>query len=251
MSPRTSKALAVCAFAGSALVLDAADARLVAPRVIEEPEWHYPLEAERDAVSEGQARAILSIDETGRLTDFLVVDCSHPAFGTSLAEALPAYRFTPARVRNEPTPTRMPVTFYFQQRGAVISMTGFESMERRVAGLLQRNSDVSFLCSPAELDRPLTAVKVVAPGYPEELRARGASGEVTIDFFVDGEGRVRLPAADYTANPSFGRVATDALLLWKFEPPTRRGEPVIVHVLQTFRFVPPPAEKGAARGRSE
>jgi TonB family protein len=231
-----------CAFLGSALRFGAAEVSVIAPRVIEQPEGEYPPEAERDAVSEGEVRAILCIDETGRLTDFLVVACSHPAFGMSLAKSLPAYRFTPARVRNEPTPTRMPATFYFRRRGTMVSPTGFESMQRRMASVFQGRAMVSFVCPAAELDRPLTAVKVVSPCYPEELRARAVSGEVAIDFFVDGEGRVRLPAADCSANPCFGRVATNALLQWKFDPPTHRGEPVIVHVVQTFRFVPPPDE---------
>jgi TonB family protein len=216
---------------------------VVKPRVLEEPVWAYPLAAERDSVDHGEARAVLSLDEEGRLTDFLLVGCTHPAFAEAVANSLPEYRFAPARVHGEPAPVRMPVTFWFQQEGRVVSMTSAETISRYIERFMARDRFTSWICPGERLDRPLSLVDMPSPGYPKELLARGEGGEVTIDFFVDGLGRVRMPAADPTVQPSFAREAVAALGQWHFEPPTSQGTPVIVHVVQTFHFTAP--EKNA------
>ena len=55
-----------------------------------------------------------------------------------LAKMLPEYRFAPARVRGEPSPIRIEITFYFQQSGAVISLTGAESWTRKLGTPVER-----------------------------------------------------------------------------------------------------------------
>jgi TonB family protein len=217
----------------------AADPRVVPPRVVDEPTWIYPLEAEHAGVREGQVTVILSIDETGHLTDFLIARWTHRAFAAAVAEGLPAFRFSPARVRSEPTPVRMPVTFYFQQRGAVVSLTGLEAFSERLAGFADRNRFALAVCPADRLDRPLVLVDVVSPRYPEEMLERGEAGSVTLDFFIDHEGKVRMPAADLGTHPSFARAAAAALVQWRFEPPTSGGQPVIVQAVQTFNFPAP------------
>jgi TonB family protein len=218
----------------------AAEPRVIPPRVVDEPTWVYPLEAEQAGVREGQVTVILSLGEGGELTDFLIARWTHQAFAKAVAEALPAFRFTAARVRNEPTPVRMPVTFFFQQRGAVVSLTGLEAFAERLAGFADRDRFALAVCPADRLDRPMVPVHVVSPGYPEELLERGEPGSVTLDFFVDPEGKVRMPAAELGTHPSFARAAAAALVQWRFEPPTSGGQPVIVHVVQTFNFPAPP-----------
>src|SRR5438045_3435773 len=83
-----------------------AQPKVVPPRVIDEPVWSYPLAAERAAVRHGEARALVSISEEGELVDFLVIGCTHHAFAEAVVEALPKFRFAPAKVRGEPTAVR-------------------------------------------------------------------------------------------------------------------------------------------------
>jgi TonB family protein len=213
--------------------------RVISPRVIDEPVWAYPPEAAQAGLREGEARAVLSINEEGKLTDFIVVGWTHPAFGYAVANALPSYRFKPALVRSEPSSVRMPVTFFFEQRGAVVSMTGGEHLHQQFNNLAGRPSVTSVLCPEHQLDRPLATTHVVSPHYPNEMRSRGEPGSVTIDFYIDGEGKVRLPAAGLGTHPSFGRAAVAALEQWRFEPPTSQGRPVVVRASQVFNFEAP------------
>ena len=86
----------------------------------------------------------------------------------------------------------------------------------------------------------------MSPFYPNEMRGRGEAGTVTLDFYIDGEGRVRLPAADLGTHPSFARAAVEALDQWRFEPPTSEGRPVVVRAIQTFNFPAPPRDNRTA-----
>lgn len=225
---------------GLGIAARANDIPTIAPRVIDEPVWQYPLAAERAGVWRGEVQALLSIDSTGALVDFLVLASSHPVFAGEVAKALPHYRFAPARVRGEPRAARMPVTFRFQQEGGMISFQ--RSMADLVPGSSSelRRHAVSFLCPPDRLDRPLAAAHVVSPRYPAELLRGGASGEVSVEFIVDGEGRVRLPAVETAAHPSFAREAVAAIAEWRFEPPRHNNQAVLVRAVQRFQFAPPP-----------
>jgi TonB family protein len=225
-----------------------AQAKVVPARVVDEPVWTYPLQAERAGVREGEALALLSISDEGELLDFLVVGCTHVAFAEAVASALPKYRFAPARVRGEPTTVRMPLTFHFRQEGTITSLSPMEQWEAQLSKLGHSAQQfTSWICPQRRLDRPLTPVQTPSPAYPGELRSRGEQAAVTIDFFVDGAGRVRMPAVEIGQHPSFTREAVAALREWTFEPPTSEGRPVIVRVSQTFRFWPPVEERPAPK----
>jgi TonB family protein len=221
----------------------AAPPPVVAPRVIDEPIWVYPHKAERVGLRRGEARAMLSISDQGELLDFLVIGCTHVAFAEEVVAAMPQLRFSPAKVRGEPATVRMPFSFYFQQEGTIASLSAMDQWEAQMARLSPQDEFRSWLCPARELDRPLTPLKVFSPRYPEEMRSRGEDAVVEIDFFVDGAGRVRLPAVDVGRHPSFAREAVAALTAWTFEPPTRGGQPVIVRASQRFHFGPPEPDK--------
>lgn len=245
MASRSIKNLCLLAGLGLTSAVFAAAPQTVSPRVLREPLWNFPVTAE----GHGEARAILSIDATGKLVDFLVVGASHPVFAAELARALPEYRFTPALVQGEPKAARLPLTFQFERSGTMASVMPEEQFNALLKHGTQRPDAFSFFCPVAELDRPLTPVQTVSPDYPAELRAQRIPGEVKIEFIVDAQGRVRLPAIDAGVHPSFAREAIAALQRWRFEPPTRRGQPILVQAAQVFRFRAPDASPAAPEPR--
>ena len=229
----------------------AAELTTIKPRVIDEPVWKFPPAADHAGLRQGEAQAVLSLSRTGELLDFLVVGASHPAFAEAVAEALPEYKFAPAIVRREPRPVRWLVQFDFQKGGTVGSIQ-FDDNARTLAGPLATNATAqSLVCPPGALDRPLAPSRVEEPRYPDELRHEGPAGEVKVDFYVDGTGRVRLAAVDPSAHPSFAREALSALLEWRFEPPTRAGRPALVKVEQVFNFPAPKRVASVAEPRPE
>ena len=69
----------------------------------------------------------------------------------------------------------------------------------------------------------------VRPKYPQRALSRGIEGSVTMKFTVTESGTVEDPVVVESDPPGiFDRVATDAVLLYKYRPKVVEGEPVRV-----------------------
>jgi hypothetical protein len=62
---------------------------------------------------------------------------------------------------------------------------------------------------------------------------------VLIDFYIDTEGRPRMPVVLRAAHELYALAAVDALLQWRFVPPRHQGRPRIVRATQLFSFAEP------------
>ncbi|MCC5024249.1 MAG: TonB family protein [Candidatus Synoicihabitans palmerolidicus] len=96
----------------------------------------------------------------------------------------------------------------------------------------------------AQAPQPLSMAKSI---YPVELAQRGITGRAVIDFYMDLQGNVRLPAIAAAEYPELGDMALDASRQWTFASPSHYGDQVMAHARQTFEFIP--AEPLAANSR--
>ena len=80
--------------------------------------------------------------------------------------------------------------------------------------------------SLSELDQKPRPIFQRPPTYPQELRKQKRQGTVYILFTVDKQGRVSDAKVDKSTDPAFEKPALEAVKQWKFEPGTRKGEPV-------------------------
>ena len=135
----------------------------------------------------------------------------------------------------------MELTFSFETRGlVVVDMTVNNVLEIQK---LRARSDYygSWACTLSELDRIPTPATVVKPHYPVDSSNTVKAAVVTVHFYIDQEGRVRMPAVSRETsetNDSFAAEALDAISKWQFEPPMSRGRPVLVSATQDFNFRP-------------
>jgi TonB family protein len=90
------------------------------------------------------------------------------------------------------------------------------------------------VCSLRDLDRIPTPLHVVAPA----ASLRPDAGEVKVEFYIDEQGKVRIPVARETSDAAFANAAVDAVSQWQFEPPTSKGKAVLVHAVQIFTIKP-------------
>ena len=86
-----------------------------------------------------------------------------------------------------------------------------------------------------DFDRIPVPLHTVTPAYPKELAAQG---DVTVEFYIDEQGAVRMPSVIGGPPRLLAELAVDSVRQWKFEPPTSKGRPVLVCVRQVFRFKP-------------
>jgi protein TonB len=83
---------------------------------------------------------------------------------------------------------------------------------------------------PSQLDQPAVAIYQARPVYPESMKRYGISGEATVDFIVDPNGRVRNVLAAHSSQREFEEPACSAVAKWKFKPGRKGGRAVYVHM---------------------
>jgi len=214
-----------------------------------QPEWQslkilqtvdpiFPYRFQELGVTNGEARVAINTDATGKLVEWLVVGYTRLEFADAAVEAIKQWKFEPARLRGEPVGTTVELLFYYEARGVVVSTV---NPVDRVDAFISRIIGEHYVyqpCSLRELDRIPTPIVTVKPQYPGELADKGVKGKVTVDFYIDETGAVRLPAVSVKDNGELTALAVEALRQWKFEPPTRNGRPILVKASQVFNFGP-------------
>jgi len=135
------------------------------------------------------------------------------------------------------------IDFNFEREGlTVVNQSAEENLQERFLDLDkdQYSYRVHIL---QELDHIPRPVHIVEPHYPLEWANKGIAGVVTIEFYIDETGRVRLPAVvNSGVSPLLGNLALDAVQQWQFEPATCKGKPVLVRASQNFNFGTKPAK---------
>jgi TonB family protein len=186
-------------------------------------------------VVEGEARVVVSIDSTGKISDYLVIGYTHPDFANAVLIALKRWEFEPPTLHGQPVSILRELKFQFESRGVVVSMDVSSYVAQRAYQIFSDR----YVYRPAtlkDLDKIPTPLQTNGPLYPEVLAKSKQSGQATVEFFIDENGAVRMPSVVSADHPDFGVASILAVRDWKFEPPTRHGQPVLLRVQQVFTF---------------
>lgn len=181
------------------------------------------------AGEQGSAEVKFLLGDNGHTAEVTVVSATAPQYGAALAAAVEAWMFQPAMSEGARQPVRLQVAYAFipQETGAIA---------RLAADMRPGGAGVS---GPAGLDQRLKPLWRGFPVYPQALRAEKSTGEATIEFIIDRDGRARLPRIGSASKDEFGWAAATAISQWVFERPIRNGEPVDVRVSIPVSFAPP------------
>jgi TonB family protein len=190
----------------------------------------------RDGISNGEARILINIDSTGRLTESMVLGYTHKPFADAATAAINEWRYEPAHYDGENVGTVADITFRFEIDGVLL-------VERvGVPHFTQHETlGVKYVYKPhglRTLDGIPTPIQVTQPIYPKEWIDQGHRGTVVVDFYIDETGAVRMPSVASTENSLLASAAAAAVKEWRFSPPLRKGRPVLAHCQQIFKFEP-------------
>jgi len=196
----------------------------------------FPSHLLNRGVTEGMAQVAINVDASGQLTDWLAVKYTEPELAGAAVAAIKQWKFKPARLQGESVGATVDLVFHFEARGVVVSTaTTGEAVEGRLARL--RSGVFAYQpCSARELDRVPMPTVTVRPQYPKMLADKGVKGQVTVEYYIDETGAVRMPAVSADDNPILGALTVIAIGQWKFTPPTSRGKGVLVKASQVFDF---------------
>jgi len=89
----------------------------------------------------------------------------------------------------------------------------------------------------ADLTQP-NATRKVDPGYPTQLMRQNVAGTVILYAIIHADGTVGDVRVLRSVNDRLDRLASEALLQWRFEPATRNGAPVDIEATFQVPFKP-------------
>jgi TonB family protein len=186
--------------------------------------------------AEGEVEMQFNVDPDGMARDIVVVSASEPAFGFAAKAMLEAWQFEPTAENGQPARAMQQVLKV--RFDSVSKDTALDASAQWLLGeLKQERPDIA---KAGALDAVPWAVKMAKPVYPRDLlKGNGVSGEATIDFFVDRNGKVQLPRIVSSTQWEFGWAAATAILRFQFTPPTRGGQPVATRMRMPFVFHAP------------
>jgi TonB family protein len=204
-------------------------------KILQTVEPIFPYRLMELTLTEGEARLVIRVDTTGKLAEWLVVGYTQPEFADAAVAAVKQWQFEPARFHGIPVGTISELSFTFSARGVVVSQSVADIVEAQTLRMFNGRY-VFEPCPSAELDRQPEPIAAVAPSYPKALADKGVRGQVTVEFYIDQTGTVRLPSVSMRDNVELGSLAVTAVSQWKFTPPTSRGRSVLVKAVQVFDF---------------
>jgi TonB family protein len=201
----------------------------------------FPMSLASVGIKSGAASIAIAIDDKGQLTDYLVTAYTHPLFAQSAVAALKKWTFEPAQIHGNPRNSKADLTFKFELDGVVVVSISALSANEIIMYKLDPLSQAYSACTLAQLDRIPTPTKIVNPSYPGQLARSSRGGKVSVEFYIDEQGHVRMPSTNLEtteSNEELASVAVACVSQWQFDPPLKKGRPVLVLAQQDFNFKP-------------
>jgi TonB family protein len=195
----------------------------------------FPDAARLDGFAVGHVTVAVGRNARGEPVDILVLSATHPQMASNAVDAVRQWRFTPS---NDPADLKTrTLRIDFRTHGVVVFPFGKNPMEETDIGnraaKLRDSAKVPHVQSLAQ--KPKALVQPM-PAYPAALVSRKVEGTAAVRFYVDEDGRVRLPELIDATTPEFAEAALAAVAQWRYEPPQVGGRTIIASDNWVFQF---------------
>ncbi|MDA8527947.1 energy transducer TonB [Opitutaceae bacterium] len=205
----------------------------------------YPSRLTSAGTTTGYAEFLVLVNKEGILEDFLLREASHLIFGQAAVDALPHWRFDPPLMAGLPVNAIGRVRVNFRSAGSVVTLIGEEIPNSLFLTPESRGERKGAyqIAELEDLDDFPVPIKMVEPIPPSIAMLAGKDLELMFEFYIDAEGRVRMPspygAKSQHTDTRILEAVQRAVLQWRFEPGKMRNENVVTRVLQPIRFTIP------------
>jgi hypothetical protein len=198
----------------------------------------FPGEAVHDGVATGRATVGVFLDAAGQPKDFLLIRCTQKYFGAALLEEAKRRTYTAKQVKGAAIPATFLFSYAFEPPPGMNAISNFEAASRRAEDIQGGASYVYRPRNESEIDGgELVPTRVAIPVLPKALiPPDGKPVRALVSFYVDEQGRVRLPNVESYLPPQFVTAAVAALQQWAFKPPVVKGQPVLVRTMRSLTF---------------
>ncbi len=200
----------------------------------------FPKTMEQEGIFEGHARIALDIDYTGELTDWIILEASHPSFALAIEQVVDDWRFSAPFINGENRSVVTQLDFDFRSQGTVVSFSsGVSNITRQINKITRYRAEEFSLSRIKDLDTRPYPIQQTPPMVSQEMIDKYNGTRAVFTFYVDEAGQVRIPVLSQTdgdPDPVMLLAAQDAISQWRFEPPTKNNKPAMIQLSQTFVF---------------
>jgi periplasmic protein TonB len=203
-----------------------------------EPEINidFPGAAAMHGAARGTAVVSVFVNADGMATDFLAVSYTDRAFGAALLEKAKTLDYQAAKLKGTAVAGRCDLNYRFETNRAIMHAQDASNFK---GDRMNEPAAAYKAVSEAKLDGDLEFTNAVLPKLPEGFNVPGEKPvKVFVTFFIDEEGRVRIPNVDSSISPLLIPGAINAVQQWSFKPPLQKGKPVLVFTGRLVRFAP-------------
>ena len=198
----------------------------------------FPLSMKRLGYDKGVAIFAIFINQFGELADYLPLEATHIDFAEAVEKVLPDWDYSVPYVDGKTAAivSRIKVTFE-RGKGVVYETTGYDHYSH--VNALHETQSAYRTYSVAELDSIPEPIHIEKPAFHIELLEERNLVNAVFEFYIDENGKVRMPTlreADDKVDERLLILAQEALLQWRFNAPTRDGQPVVARTALPFRF---------------
>ncbi len=192
---------------------------------------------------------IVLINEEGKLKDSLPIASNHYDLLPAAQKVIDRAEFTAATLDGQTIPIRYQLRVSFRdydqdlwQNTGKLPM-GANVMDGAERKIYSRSEDKYIYAQTevSELDAPLK-IEEGALVVMEDDSGNGPQGSCTVEYYIDAEGRVKLPKVLRSDNDVVSLSALGSLDKIRFTKPSHNQTPTFVKVRQTFRYGEQPAE---------
>lgn len=198
----------------------------------------FPGEAVHEGVATGRATVGVFLDAAGQPKDFLLIRCTRTYFGSALLEEAKRRTYVAKQVKGAAIPAAFTFSYAFEPPPGMNAISNFEAASRRTEDIQGGASNVYYPRNEADIDGgQLVPTRVAIPVLPKALiPPDGKPVRALVSFYVDEQGRVRLPNVESSLSPQFATAAIASLQQWAFKPPVVKGQPVLVRTMRALTF---------------
>lgn len=195
----------------------------------------FPGAARLEGVAEGTAVVMFSHDATGRVSDAVAIESTHPAFAREAVEAVQQWRVAPHGENGSVCQCAHLIPFSFRAEFVTrINATASSAIRRESSR--RTASSAALLMTFDDLEARPRLLNSALPSLPAGVRSALKSGLVRVTFLVDEQGRIRVPSIVSAADPALGAAVLAALAQWRYEAPQKNGRTVVAMTDLHFDF---------------
>lgn len=194
----------------------------------------FPATALLDGVTGGEVALAIRRDAAGAPTEILVLNATHFTLADAAVDAAQQWRFGPVDddTLRKLSPALVRVRF---ESPELVYL--FPKMDNRLHTSSFDETRGPVVVPPLQsLKHTPKAISQAMPAYPARLASKKIPGEVSVVFYIDEDGKVRMPRLVSETAAEFGDAALAAVSTWRYEVPRVKGQPSVVSESWTFQF---------------